>query len=197
MNEVIIATTNKGKIEDFKKLFQGTYEVKSLLDFPSFPEIIEDGQTFQENARKKAEVLAKAMGQPVIADDSGLVIDALDGRPGVFSARYAGEDKNDQANIEKVLEDLRGVSERDRTARFVCTIAFADPEKETSFFEGTCEGLIAHEQAGEHGFGYDPIFYVADKNKTMAQLSLEEKNKMSHRAKAIQKLNEYLLGASS
>ncbi|WDF04135.1 XTP/dITP diphosphatase [Shouchella hunanensis] len=194
MKELLIATSNKGKVEDFKKLFQGMYEVKSLLDYPHIPDIIEDGQTFQDNAQKKAEVLSTALNETVVADDSGLVIDALNGRPGVFSARYAGEEKNDQANIEKVLEDLRGVAEQDRTARFVCTIALASPNKETIFFEGQCEGFISHEQVGEHGFGYDPIFYVGQTAKTMAQLTLEEKNEISHRARAIEQLKDYLLG---
>ncbi|MED4129246.1 XTP/dITP diphosphatase [Shouchella miscanthi] len=194
MKELLIATSNKGKVEDFKKLFQGMYEVKSLLDYPHIPDIIEDGQTFQDNAQKKAEVLSTALNETVVADDSGLVIDALNGRPGVFSARYAGEEKNDQANIEKVLEDLRGVAEQDRTARFVCTIALASPNKETIFFEGQCEGFISHEQLGEHGFGYDPIFYVGQTAKTMAQLTLEEKNEISHRARAIEQLKDYLLG---
>ncbi|WP_144559326.1 XTP/dITP diphosphatase [Shouchella miscanthi] len=194
MKELLIATSNKGKVEDFKKLFQGMYEVKSLLDYPHIPDIIEDGQTFQDNAQKKAEILSTALNETVVADDSGLVIDALNGRPGVFSARYAGEEKNDQANIEKVLEDLRGVAEQDRTARFVCTIALASPNKETIFFEGQCEGFISHEQVGEHGFGYDPIFYVGQTAKTMAQLTLEEKNEISHRARAIEQLKDYLLG---
>ncbi|KQL57557.1 MULTISPECIES: XTP/dITP diphosphatase [Bacillaceae] len=194
MKELLIATANKGKVEDFKKLFQGMYEVKSLLDYPHIPDIIEDGQTFQDNAQKKAEVLSKALNETVVADDSGLVIDALNGRPGVFSARYAGEEKNDQANIKKVLEDLRGVAEQDRTARFVCTIALASPDKKTIFFEGQCEGCISHEQIGENGFGYDPIFYVGQTTKTMAQLTLEEKNEISHRARAIEQLNNYLIG---
>lgn len=187
--EVIIATQNEGKINEFKQLFaEAGWTVRSLLDFPDHGDIVEDGMTFAENAAKKAETIAKRLNRMVIADDSGLVVDALDGRPGVFSARYAGEEKNDIANMEKVLRELKDIPAEDRTARFVCVIAVARPNKPTLFYEGTCEGIISRERIGNYGFGYDPIFYLPEYKKTMAQLTPQEKNKISHRSKALQNL---------
>jgi XTP/dITP diphosphohydrolase len=187
--EMVIATQNKGKISEFKQMFgEKGWEVRSLLDYPELPDIEEDGETFAENAAKKAETLAKHLDRLVIADDSGLVIDALDGRPGVYSARYAGESKDDAANTEKVLKELVDVPSEDRTARFVCLIAVAKPNGQTRFYEGTCDGYIATEASGSNGFGYDPIFYVPELSKTMAQLTAQEKNNISHRANAIKEL---------
>src|SRR5690606_14949530 len=143
---------------------------------------------FVENALLKAEEMAKRLGKTVIADDSGLEIDALDGRPGVYSARYAGEDKDDDANIRKVLQELDGVPNERRTARFRAVLAMVVPGKEPLIVEGTCEGMILSEKRGTNGFGYDPIFYVPEKGKTMAEMTPEEKNSISHRGKAIQKL---------
>ncbi|WP_332689932.1 XTP/dITP diphosphatase [Halalkalibacter lacteus] len=189
MKELVISTQNKGKIAEFKQMLgEKGLEVKSLLDYPTIPDIIEDGKTFSENATKKAETLAQQLNCIVIADDSGLVVDALDGRPGVYSARYAGEAKNDNANMEKVLRELVDVPSEDRTARFVCVIAVARPNKTTLVFEGACEGVIARERRGTNGFGYDPIFYVPELEKTMAQLTSEQKNERSHRANALKKL---------
>ncbi|WP_059103878.1 XTP/dITP diphosphatase [Shouchella shacheensis] len=186
MNEVLIATKNKGKLAEFEAVFKKQeLRVRSLFDFPELPEILEDGTTFHANAAKKAESLARYLHKPVIADDSGLVIDALDGAPGVYSARYAGEEKSDEANIEKVLSELEGVPMQERSARFFCVIAFSRPGKETLFAEGSCQGLIATSKTGRNGFGYDPIFYVPDLNKTMAELSQEEKNTISHRGQAL------------
>lgn len=187
--EVVIATKNAGKVKDFQQLFAPLdWEVRSLLDFPEIPEIIEDGHSFRENAAKKAEAIAAAFGKTVLADDSGLVVDALDGRPGIYSARYAGPDKDDQANNEKVLAELQGVPQEERTARFVCVIAVASPNKVTRYYEGFCEGEIALRPSGENGFGYDPIFYVPELKKTMAELSPQEKNRVSHRAEAMKQL---------
>ncbi|OQM45744.1 non-canonical purine NTP pyrophosphatase [Anoxybacillus sp. UARK-01] len=191
MKQVIIATKNAGKAREFEALFnEKGMQVKTLLDFPNCPDVEETGDTFAENARLKAEAMAAYFQQMVIADDSGLSIDALDGRPGVYSARYAGEEKDDQANIAKVLKELKGVPFEQRTARFHCTLAIAIPGRPTAIVEGTCEGYIAEEPKGENGFGYDPIFYVPEKNKTMAELPKEVKNKISHRADALAKLNE-------
>ncbi len=186
---MVIATKNKGKIAEFQQMFaKAGWEVKSLLDYPELPDIEEDGVTFAENAAKKAEVLATHLNQMVIADDSGLVVDALDGRPGVYSARYAGEDKSDTANSEKVLKELVDIPGDDRTARFVCCLAVAKPNRETFFYEGACEGYIAMRATGSNGFGYDPIFYLPELDKTMAQLTAEQKNERSHRAKALKQL---------
>ena len=166
--------------------------VKTLLDYPDAPNIAETGDTFKMNALLKAEGISHYFRKTVIADDSGLIVDALDGRPGVFSARYAGEEKNDDANIEKVLAELQGVPWEKRTARFHCSLALVIPGKHPVTFEGTCEGFILDEKRGENGFGYDPIFYVPEYGKTMAELPPEEKNKISHRAHAIRKLKKWM-----
>ena len=193
MKEVIIATKNKGKAKEFAEILAPLgFEVKTLLDLPSAPDIEETGETFVENALLKAEEMAKRLGKTVIADDSGLEIDALDGRPGVYSARYAGEDKDDDANIRKVLQELDGVPDEKRTARFRAVLAMVTPGKEPLIVEGTCEGMILSEKRGTNGFGYDPIFYVPEKGKTMAEMTPEEKNSISHRGKAIQMLKEQI-----
>lgn len=193
MKELLIATKNKGKVREFEVLFaQFGYQVKSLLDLEDSIDVVEDGVTFRENAVKKAETIAKIFNIPTLADDSGLIVDALDGRPGVFSARYAGEGKDDKANLEKVLEELEDVIEPKRGARFHCSLALAIPGEETIIVDGTCEGIITKEPRGEEGFGYDPIMYIPSLGKTMAQLSKQEKNKISHRANALNKLQEKL-----
>ncbi|MDX5474005.1 MAG: XTP/dITP diphosphatase [Bacillaceae bacterium] len=189
MKELIIATNNEGKVKEFQNIFsEKGYTVRSLKDFPEIDDVEETGTTFEENALLKAQTVAKALKVVVIADDSGLEVDALNGEPGVYSARYAGTDKNDEANIDKVLEKLQEVPEEKRTARFVCVLAVAMPDGESLTVRGTCEGFIANERKGENGFGYDPIFYIKEIDKTMAQLSKEEKNKISHRARAIELL---------
>ncbi|WP_306984167.1 XTP/dITP diphosphatase [Alkalicoccobacillus murimartini] len=192
MNEIIIATTNKGKINEFKQLLEGNGKViKSLLDYPHIPDIPEDGLTFHENAAIKAETLASLLNRTVIADDSGLEVDALNGEPGIYSARFAGEEKSDQANITKLLHLLEGVPETERTARFVCVMAVAQPKEETIYFKGQFEGTIATEPSGDQGFGYDPVFFVPALGKTAAEISSEEKNARSHRGKAIQELLKF------
>ncbi|SFA39017.1 XTP/dITP diphosphohydrolase [Parageobacillus thermantarcticus] len=191
MKQVIIATKNAGKAREFQELLtKKGVEVKSLLDFPNCPDVEETGNTFAENAILKAEAMAHYFQTIVIADDSGLAIDALHGRPGVYSARYAGEEKDDQKNIAKVLEELKGVPFEKRTARFHCALAVAAPGRRTTVVEATCEGYITEAPKGENGFGYDPIFFVPQKGKTMAELSKEEKNQISHRAKALAKLEK-------
>lgn len=182
MKEAIIATHNPGKVKEFKEILEPRgYDVKSLAEIGFTEEIEETGHTFEENAILKAEAVAKAVNKMVIADDSGLSIDNLGGRPGVYSARYAGEQKDDQANIEKVLSELKGIEKEQRTARFRCALAVSIPGEETKTVEGHVEGYIAEEPRGEYGFGYDPIFIVKDKDKTMAELTSDEKNKISHR----------------
>ncbi|WP_160722053.1 XTP/dITP diphosphatase [Bacillus sp. USDA818B3_A] len=193
MKEVIIATKNPGKAKEFQHIFASRgIKVRTLLDFPEIPEVEETGTTFEENAILKAEAVSRALQKMVISDDSGLMVDALDGRPGIYSARYAGESKNDQNNTNKVLSELQEVPEEKRTARFYCALAIAIPGQETKTVSGTCEGLILKEPKGTNGFGYDPVFYVPEQGRSMAELSSDEKNKISHRANALKKLDVML-----
>lgn len=193
MKKIIIATGNKGKAREFATLFSPLgYEVLTLHDLEGATDVEETGTTFEENAILKAEALCEQFHTMVIADDSGLMIDALDGRPGVYSARYAGEQKNDDENIDKVLDELKDVPDEKRTARFYCALAVAVPGQETITVSGTVEGRIASGRQGENGFGYDPVFYVPDLGKMMAELKPEEKNAISHRANALKKLKELL-----
>ncbi len=192
MKQVVIATKNKGKAKDFEALFHPLgYEVITMFDVAPDMEIEETGTTFEENAVLKAETLAKELHTMVIADDSGLAVDALNGDPGVYSARYAG-DHDDEANIVKVLENMKDVPEDERKARFICCIALAGPTVETTTVFGACEGVILEEKRGTNGFGYDPIFFVPELNKSMAELTAEEKGAISHRGNAIRKLAEQL-----
>jgi len=193
MKEIFIATNNKGKARDFEALFQPLgIEVKTLADLPEMIDVEETGVTFEENAILKAEEIAQRFNTFVIADDSGLEVDALNGEPGVYSARYAGEAKDDEANIDKVLTQLENVPTQKRTARFRCVLAVAAPGIETVTIDGSCEGLITTERIGTEGFGYDPIFYVPKYERTMAQMTAEEKGKISHRGQAIKKLRPQL-----
>ena len=166
--------------------------MKSLLDFEEMDDIVEDGKTFEANALIKARAIANQFNQMVLADDSGLEVDALDGRPGVYSARYAGEGRNDEDNILKVLHELEGVPTDERGARFVCALAIVTPQGDEVVVRGTCEGRILTECLGTEGFGYDPIFCLPHLSKTMAQLPKSEKNVLSHRADAFVKLQPYL-----
>jgi XTP/dITP diphosphohydrolase len=189
MKEVIIATNNAGKGKDFEALFIPLgIKVLTLNDIKQKIDVEETGKTFEENAILKAEEVSKLLGKTVIADDSGLEIDALDGAPGVYSARYAGPDSTDDKNIDKALGELAGVNEPERTARFRCVLAIAGPGIETETFSGSCEGIILNERQGSNGFGYDPIFYVPNKKRSMAELSPEEKGLISHRGDALAKL---------
>jgi len=195
--KILVATTNPGKIAELKAMLDIDVELVGLADFKGLAEIEEDGKTFAENARKKAASYAKATGLWTIADDSGLVIDALGGAPGVRSARFSGEkDKDrkllDHKNMTKVLILLEGVPREKRTARFICCLCLASRERVLIETEGTLEGSIAESQIGENGFGYDPIFFVPKLNKTVAQLTREEKNAISHRGNAIRKLRPLL-----
>lgn len=194
MKKLIVATKNTGKAEEFR-VFLGKLgiEAVSLLDLEEHvPDIAETGTTFEENAALKAETIAEKFNLPVVADDSGLMVDVLNGKPGVHSARFAGENKNDLANLTKVLHGMDGVAKDKRSGRFVCVLAVARPNEPTIVKSGTCEGTIAQVPRGDNGFGYDPIFYPTGYNKTMAELLPEEKNKISHRHNALVQLEEWL-----
>jgi XTP/dITP diphosphohydrolase len=184
---LVLATRNEGKISEFKDLIAGFgIEIKSLKDFGPIPMVEEDGATFEDNAYKKASFTAKVLGVPALADDSGLMVGALGGMPGVRSARYAGEGATDRENNHKLLEMMKDVEERD--ASFMCTIAIAVPAGPALIYEGRCDGNITREPMGDNGFGYDPLFYFPPLKKTFAQMGSEEKNHVSHRGKAMAEL---------
>jgi XTP/dITP diphosphohydrolase len=186
---LVLATRNQGKISEFKELLSGfEIEIKSLQDFGPMPPVVEDAETFGDNAYKKAHFTAKVLGLPVLSDDSGLMVEALGGIPGIHSARYAGENATDEENNLKLLEAMKGVS--NRKATFKCVIIIAVPRGPAITYEGTCRGEITHELKGGHGFGYDPIFYYPPLKRTFAQMSLEEKNRVSHRGKAMAQLRD-------
>jgi XTP/dITP diphosphohydrolase len=197
MVKLLIATNNPGKVKEYQALLAGlplelTYPAQEGLDM----EVAETGGSFAENASLKATAYAKASGLLTLADDSGLEVDALGGEPGIRSARYAGRGASDEERYRLLLEKLRGVPWEKRTARFRCVIAVATPEGQIHTAEGACEGIIAFEPKGEHGFGYDPVFYFQEYGKTMAELPLEIKNRISHRAKAAQKARAAIETAS-
>lgn len=188
----ILASKNAHKAAEMQQILGGSIEIITQTEAGfGDVDVIEDGLTFEENATKKAVEIMKVSGMPVIADDSGLCVDALDGRPGIYSARYAGEHGRDEDNIKKLLDELDGVPEALRTARFVCVIALAVPQKATQIFRGEVEGRILTQKHGSNGFGYDPIFYVPQFNASMAEISAEEKNSISHRSSALKLLKEY------
>lgn len=183
--QILLATANQGKVKELEEMLAGeAISVLSLSAFPDFPEIEETGLTFAENALLKARAAAAWTGLVALADDSGLEVDALGGEPGVFSARYAGEPKDDERNIEKLLYKLEGIPEEERTARFRSSLAIVCPDGQEFLTEGKVEGRILFAKRGTGGFGYDPVFYLPERQKTMAELSLEEKNSLSHRAQA-------------
>lgn len=191
MNEIWIATSNAHKVQEFKRMFDKlNITVHSMLEMSDSVEIIENGSTFQENAAIKAETLCKVLNQPVIADDSGLVVDALGGEPGIHSARWMGYDTDYTTKNNEIIRLVQGAD--DRSCRFVCAIALAAPNEETKIFTGTIEGEVAHSIHGENGFGYDPIFYVPSLEKRLSEISEEDKNQISHRGKACRLLVEYL-----
>jgi XTP/dITP diphosphohydrolase len=191
--EVVIATRNSGKLREIRAILAPLeLKILSLRDFPEIPEIIEDGQTFEENAVKKAAAVARQTGRMAIADDSGLAVDALQGRPGVFSSRYAGERATDAERYQKLLKEMTGTPQGKRGASFICAMAVASPKGKTESVEGQCRGEIAFAPKGSHGFGYDPVFYLPERGKTMAELEPEVKNRISHRAQALEKLKQVL-----
>ena len=184
---LVLATRNQGKIREFKELLKDApIELRSLNDFGPIPEAVEDGETFDDNAYKKALFTAKVLGLPAIADDSGLEVEALDGAPGVFSARYAGEKASDQDNIAKLLTEMKGKS--NRKAAFACVISIAVPTGPALTYEGRCEGEILTAPRGDGGFGYDPVFFYPPLGQTFAEIPMAEKNKISHRGKALAEL---------
>lgn len=194
MKHLVVATRNRGKIVEINALLAGLVDqVSSAADFADFPETVEDGVTFEENALKKAREAARFCGVPALADDSGLVVDALDGRPGVFSARYAGIGAGDAANNARLLSECQNIPEERRRAAFVCVLAFVTPEGIERIFTGRVAGRILSAARGEGGFGYDPLFLVDGFERSMAELGLAEKNSVSHRAQAFRKFREYLV----
>jgi XTP/dITP diphosphohydrolase len=189
--KILVATTNKGKLAELSAMLDADVQWLSLADFPNTPEVIEDGETFAENAAKKAFGYAQTTGCITIADDSGLEIDALNGEPGINSARFSGEKTPDEdgamidhRNIDKVLQLMQGMPTSKRTARFVCNLCIASGEGILAEAAGTLEGSITELKMGHNGFGYDPIFHVTEAGKTAAQMSPHDKNTLSHRAKA-------------
>lgn len=197
MLQIILATNNKKKIEEIRAILNGMpVDLHTTLEFPGIQDVVEDKETFVENALKKAREIHAVTGMTALADDSGLEVDALDGRPGVYSARYAGEGHPYAENNAKVLSELKDVPNTKRTARFHCVLAFVGQNAPGQYFEnifdGACEGFINHEPQGQFGFGYDPIFFIPEFGKTMAELDAETKNKISHRGRALEKFKEYL-----
>ncbi len=193
--DLILATNNDDKIREMSALLADLdITLKTRRDFDSFPDIEETGSTLQENAILKARGISSTFGLPALADDSGLEVDALNGAPGIFSARFSGPEATYQSNCQKLLEDLTGISTEKRTARFRCVIAIAwgEDTNNLDIAEGTVEGLISEEQLGEGGFGYDSVFYYPPTNQTFAQISESEKNRISHRGLALQKARKML-----
>ncbi len=191
--KLILASKNAHKAKEMQAILGEGIEIVTLDKIVAANiDVIEDGTTFEENAIKKATEIMQATGLPTIADDSGLCVDALDGRPGIYTARFAGEEATDDENISKLISELDGVEEKKRTARFVCVIALAVPDEAVKTYRGECEGRILTKRQGENGFGYDPVFYVPQYEKSMAELPSEVKNSISHRFKALKKLKESL-----
>lgn len=184
---LVVATRNRGKTAEIRGLLEGfNVMIKNLDDFGPIPEVEEDGDTFDDNAYKKASFAARVLGLPALADDSGLLVHALDGAPGVHSARYAGKNAGDEEKCLKLLQAMQGKT--DRKAAFECAISIAVPAGTALTYEARCEGLIADKLAGSNGFGYDPVFYYPPLKKTFAELTMEEKSRVSHRGKALTEL---------
>lgn len=195
--ELLIATNNAHKLREIREILSGpTVTLRTVSEFPLLPEVIEDGDTFSENALKKSRACFQFTGLLSLADDSGLEVDALNGRPGVYSARYSGRTHDYPANNRKLLEELRSVPPDKRTARFHCVIALTGLNRAKQpverLFHGTCEGIILSEERGANGFGYDPLFFLPEYGKTMAEIEPEQKNRISHRANALSKLRCFL-----
>ena len=191
--EILLATNNKGKVAEMKAILADlNVEVYSLKDKNIDIDVVEDGTTFEENSMKKAKEICEVSGMITVADDSGLEVDFLDGAPGVYSARYAGEDATDEDRYNKLLEEMKNVPDSERSARFVSVISIAYPNGESKSLRGECEGVITREPVGSGGFGYDPVFLCTEYNKTFGELSADEKNKIRHRAVAMGKLKTYL-----
>lgn len=193
MNTLVISTKNAGKLREFKQMLgELPYRILSLADFPGI-QIAENGRSFDENALIKARAVARRTGFIALGDDSGLEVEALGGKPGIHTARYAGERAQDKDNIKKLLSDMENVPWERRQARFVCSLALVFPEGGVFIERGFCKGIIATKPEGEHGFGYDPVFYLPEYDKTMAELPDHEKNSISHRARAVEKIKMHLV----
>lgn len=191
--ELVIATRNRKKVEEIRRILNGLDAVLYALDdFPGCPEVEEDADTFEGNAAKKARAVAEYTKKPAFADDSGLEVHALGGAPGVYSARYAGKETNDKKNLEKVLKEMEDVEEGKRGGRFVCVISLAFSDGRVETFEGYVEGSIGREPKGFNGFGYDPVFYPKGYDRTFAEMSADEKDKLSHRGMALKKFREHI-----
>jgi XTP/dITP diphosphohydrolase len=193
LDNLVLATRNKGKIVEMTKLLFGSgVRIQSLNDFAEIPEVVEDGNTFEDNALKKARFVSSALGITALADDSGLCVDALSGRPGVLSARYSGPDSDDRHRYLKVLDEMTDIEDPLRTARFVCVLAMVRPNGEEKVFQGICEGRILKEPRGNGGFGYDPIFYFEEIGMSFGEMDLETKNLVSHRGKALRLFSDFV-----
>ena len=187
--KIILATQNQGKIKELQELLADeTIDILSLQDIENWEDVEENGVTFADNAALKARAAVKKTGLIALADDSGLEVDALNNAPGVYSARFAGEPKDDERNNDKLLQELESIPDGSRTARFRCALVVVTPEGEEFLTEGSVEGQILRQRRGQKGFGYDPLFYVPEYARTMAELTLTEKNKLSHRAQAFRKV---------
>jgi XTP/dITP diphosphohydrolase len=192
-DKILIATTNQGKMKEIRNLVKGLPAVfLSLSEVPDVPEIFEDGTTFEENALKKARAISQSTGMVTLADDSGLCVDALDGRPGVLSARYAGENASDEEKYLRILEEMQNIPDSERSARFECALALVIPDGEEVIFRGVCEGRITRAPRGSSGFGYDPIFYFEEAGCTFAEMDRESKNQVSHRGRALREFAKFL-----
>lgn len=193
IEEILLATRNPDKVRELAVLLGDLgIRIRTLADFPAAPEVEEDGTTCEANALKKAREIASATGLPSVADDTGLEVDALGGKPGVFAARYAGENATYEGNCRKLLKELEGVPPTRRTARFVTVAALAMPGGHSQVATGTLFGVIAEQRAGSQGFGYDPIFFLPELGRTLAELTADEKNRISHRAKAFRSMADIL-----
>ncbi len=191
--DLVLATRNPHKGAELAAILAGLpVRIRTMDEFPDVPDVVEDGETCEANAVKKARAVSEATGLLAVADDTGLEVDALGGRPGVYAARYAGQQATYEDNCRKLLQELAGVPHDRRTARFVTVAAVAEPSEKVQVTTGRLDGLITEAQVGEQGFGYDPVFYVPDLGKTLAELSSEEKNRISHRAKAFAQVRELL-----
>lgn len=197
MMELVVATRNAGKLKEIRRLLEPlNVSVLSLDRFPEAPDVEEDGATFASNAAKKAETIARFTGLPCLADDSGLVVDSLQGRPGVHSARFAGVDADDLSNNRKLLDEMARVPENQRQAAFCCVMALCLPGEPTRFFEGRVEGLILDQGRGDGGFGYDPLFWLQEYDCTMAELPIDIKNRISHRGQALRQALQFISASS-
>ena len=191
--ELVVATRNAGKLKEIWRLLESHgIRVRGLEEFPGVPDVVEDGKTFAENAIKKAEAVAQFTSLPCLADDSGLVVDALQGRPGVHSARFSGAEADDQSNNRKLLYEMAAVPEIRRQASFCCVMALCMPGQSPRLFQGRVNGAILEREQGAGGFGYDPLFWLPGYNCTMAELPLDTKNQVSHRGQALRQLVDFL-----